>query len=309
MICLGFAACNQSNEVVDELSFSVTNLPALAPGAGHYQMWVRYILFNKASGENSPLHEGDYISIGEFNVGDDGTPRSLNGESAVFSLPAGHDPQLLSDVVIAVQGPGDLAKVAHEEPGPILIGGKFYGDASTAIADLDMKYTEALKSDFSSVTGRCTITSPTSPPDSNSGIWFVESGSAPTTGLKNLPLLPAAWKYEGWVVDQTSNTYYSTGKFSRADSADYDGAGPNSDTTGTGYNFPGQDFVRGAFRPDLTSAPYSFRVTVEPFPDNSNSPFFLHLLKTSPPSTVTRTQTLQNVASVSAPSARIVIQR
>lgn len=312
LVCLCFVACEQSNEVVDPLSFSVSNLPALPQGAGHYQLWVRYYIFNKVSGENSPLHEGDFLSVGEFNFADDGSLRSLNGGSPEFSLPPGNDPQLLSDICIAVQTPEVLAKANHEEPGSILIGGKFHGDASNAIADLDIAFASGLKTNFSSVSGKCTIVAPTSPPDSNLGVWFVELGSAPTAGLKNLPALPATWKYEGWVVEQVANAspaYYSTGKFARADSADYDGSGPNGGTTGVAYNFPGQDFVRGAFHPNLISTQYTFLVTVEPFPDNSASPFFLHLLKTSPPQSITRTQTLQNVIFTSAPTARIVIRR
>lgn len=309
VICLWVVACKQSNEVVEPVTFSVTNLPALSQGAGHYQMWVRYYIFNKASGENSPLHEGDFLSVGEFDVGDDGSVRSLSGGTPEFSLPPGNDPQLLSDICIAVQTPEALAKADHEEPGSILIGGKFHGDASNAIADLDITFASGLKSNFLSVSGKCTIVAPTSPPDSNSGVWFVESSSAATAGLKNLPALPATWKYEGWVVDQSTNTYYSTGKFARADSADDDGPGVNAGTTGAGYNFPGEDFVRGAFHPNLTSTQYIFLVTVEPYPDNSASPFFLHLMKTSPPLAVTRTQSLQNIMSTSAPTARIAIRR
>ncbi len=309
ILCIGFLSCKQTNEVVDPISFSVTNLPALPQGSGHYQMWVRYYIFNKVSGENSPQHEGDFLSVGEFNVADDGSLRSLSGGTPEFSLPAGNDPQLLSDVCVSVQTPGGLAKADHSEPGSILIGGKFYGDASNAIADMNTSFTGGLKSNFSFVSGKCTIVAPTSPPDSNSGVWFVEAGATPTVGLKNLPALPGTWRYEGWIVDQSMNTYYSTGKFARTDSADYDGPGPNAGTIGAGYNFPGEDFVRGSFHPNLTSTQYAFLVTIEPFPDNSPSPFFLHLLKTSPPLSVTRTQSLQNVMATSAATARISIRR
>lgn len=315
IVCFFLAACKQTNEVVEPVSVSITNLLALPQGAGHYQMWVRYFIFNKVSGENSPQHEGDYMSAGEFNVGEDGILRSPDGSTARFSLPPGNDPQLLADVCISVQQSEGLAKVSHSEPGSILIGGNFYGDASNAIADLNMGFEEALKANFSSASGKCTIVAPTSPTDSNSGVWFVEPGSPVTAGLKNLPALPTRWRYEGWVVQSPvvvpplpQVTYYSTGKFGRADSADYDGAGPNKGTSGPGYNFPGQDFVTGAFRLNLTSLGVTFMVTIEPFPDNSSSPFFLHLLTTSQQS-AGRTQTLQNIISASAPTARVVIRR
>ncbi len=316
IVCLSFTACKQSNEVVEPVSVSVSNLPGLPQGAGHYQVWVRYYTFSKVSGENSPQHEGDFLSAGEFNIAGDGSLRSLNGGSPEFSLPPGNDPQLLSDVSISVQTAEALAKANHSEPGSILIGGKFYGDASNAIADLTIAFAGGLKTSFSTASGKCTIVAPTSPADSNSGVWLVELGSSATAGLKNLPALTAQWRYESWVVQSPIAVppdpvvaYYSTGKFARADSADYDGAGPNGGTAGAGYNFPGQDFVRGTFHPNLTSLGYTFLVTVEPFPDNSPSPFFLHLLKTSTPQTNTRTQTFQNVMSTSAPTARIVIRR
>ncbi len=309
ILCLGVFSCKQTSEVVDPISISVQNLPALPQGAGHYQLWVRYYIFNKVAGENSPQHEGDFLSVGEFTVAGDGAVRSLSGGTPEFALPAGYDPQLLGDMCIAVQAPEGLAKTNHAEPGSILIGGKVYGDASNAIADLNLSFAGGLKSNFVSVSGKCTIVAPTSPADSNAGVWFVNAGSAPTTGLVNLPVLPTTWKYEGWVVDQSTNTYHSTGKFARPDSADYDGAGPNAGSAGAAYNFPGEDFVTGTFHPNLTQSKFTFLVTIEPFPDNSPAPFFLQVLKTTPPLSVTRTQAFQNTISTSAPSARIAIRR
>ncbi len=318
-MCLVIVSCNETNEIVDanqsRVSLAVQNLPPL--DGGHYQLWATFFRFNKPDSGDSPTHEGEFVSIGEFKVMDDGSLRSLNGSSARFSLPSGRNPQLLKDVVLAVQTDLDhgFAKTNDEEPGSILIGGAFHGDASRAIADLSISYADAFRTSFSSVSGKCTITCPTSPADSNSGVWFIEPGSPITAGLKNLPALPQEWRYEGWVmrpdIVNGGFTYWSTGKFAKADSADYDGAGPNSGT-GSAYNFPGQDFVRGStVFSNLLTGGYSFMITMEPFPDVSANPFFLKLLSTQsvavPPTG--RSLTMQNVVASSAPTAHVIIER
>ena len=110
-------------------------------------------------------------------------------------------------------------------------------------------------------------------------------------------------------------TYYSTGKFARADSADYDGPGSGSGG-GTGLNFPGQDFINGApSRPNLSTSRYVIRITIEPYPDNSPGPFFLILLSSDIPiqsrnqSAKRLTVDMQNVISSRLPTAHIEIAR
>ncbi len=312
-------SCNQTNEAVVDpmgrITLTVSNLPPLEHG--YYELWGTFFDFNKPGGGDSPLHEGEFISFGKFAVGQDGSVQGLKGGAALLRVPAGRNPQLLKDIVIAIQNEHHdvLNKTGNdEEPGSIIIGGPFRGNAGEATADLNMAYADAFRTDFSSVTGRCLIVSPTSPSDSNSGIWFVESGSTLTAGLKNLPALRSEWRYEGWVVDkdaQPSVAWYSTGKFMRADSADYDGAGPGRGT-GTGYNFPGQDFITGnPSRPDFSSGRYRFEITIEPFPDNSAAPFYLKLLSSEHLSIPVqgRVRTLTNVMRNHAPTARLSVQR
>jgi len=183
----------------------------------------------------------------------------------------------------------------------------------SATANFDIAYADAFGTTFAAAGGVCTIVAPTSPSDSNSGVWFVHLGSPPTAGLSNLPVLRRGWHYEGWVLQPTTGggyRAYSTGKFLRADSADFDGAGPFAGNVGTAYNFPGQDFVRGTVIPNLLNSGFVFRVSIEPSPDNSPEPFSLTLLQSDPVgATPTRVQTLRNVIASSAPKARLVIQR
>lgn len=318
-MCLFAIACNETNEVVapnqSRISLSVQNLPPLE--GGHYQLWATFFQFNKPNSGDSPMHEGEFISLGEFKVMQDGTLRNVNGGKARFGLPQTENPQLLKDIVIAVQTEHNdrFAKTYHDEPGSILIGGAFQGNATTGVADMNIAYADAFRTTFASVTGKCTIVAPTSPSDSNSGVWFVDrSGASPAAGLKNFPTLPPEWRYEGWIVDRSVQAgqpplSISTGKFIRADSADFDGAGPNRGA-GTPFNFPGQDFVQGTFRPNLMSGQFYFAVTIEPFPDNSPKPFSLQLLSTSSSIPAqTRVQNTVNVISQSLPTAKVVIER
>ena len=323
--------CHQTNEVVEQqqprISIEFSNLPRLAEGEGHYQLWAKFIIFNRPGQIESPLHDSTAVSLGEFNVSEDGEHIVAPDDTPMrLTIPADQNPQLIDDVIIALQQdePG-LAKTHHEEPGPTFLGGKVHGDSLIGIADLDISYSHALGSTFSNVLGKCTITAPTSPADSNSGVWFIEPGITASAGLRNLPTLPIGWRYEGWVgypviqIDPQKSLaflYYSTGKFLRADSADFDGAGPGKGS-GTGLNFPGQDFVNAypfpggpPPKPDLRF--HTFMITIEPDPDNSPGPFSLTLLSTQPgPTALPQGQpiAMNNVSAASFPRARITIVR
>lgn len=312
------AAC-ETNQIVDpnvtDISLTVRNLLPLE--GAHYQLWATFFQFNKAAPGDGPMHEGEFVSLGEFVVAQDGSLRSLSGGEARFGIPAGSNPQLLRDVVIAVQAEhaDGMSKLQDSEPGSILIGGAFTGDAVTAVADLHIGYLDAFQTDFVTASGKCMIVCPTSPADSNSGVWFIESNSPPSPGLKNFPRMPPEWRYEGWVAQPDTGgggpTFWSTGKFTRADSADLDGPGSGAGA-GTPYGFPGQDFVNGtpSFN-NLLMGGYSFWISIEPHPDNSAEPFFLTLLSSARvlPPLSGRTFILENVIGQSAPTARIVIKR
>lgn len=109
--------------------------------------------------------------------------------------------------------------------------------------------------------------------DEKSGIWFLDiSSGSPAVGL-NLPALPAGWRYEGWAV--INGQPVSTGTFMNGNMAD-DAApfsGPNP-----GPPFPGEDFIMNA--PQGLSFPTNLSggiavISVEPYPDNSPTPFLL----------------------------------
>lgn len=321
------AGCHQTNEVVEiqrpRVSVTVSNLPHLGDGEGHYQLWARFVIFDKPGHGDSPQHDSSEVGLGEFNVGPDGRSLvALDGGPIRFAVPVGQNPQLIDDIIMTIQS--DTGG-QHDDPGSAFLGGKVVGDATVGVADLSSAYPLALGSAFSNATGRFVIIAPTSPTDSVSGVWFVQKQDTTiTSGLRGLPALPNGWVYEGWagsVVVETGRAagttrfhYFSTGRFHRADSADFDGAGPGKGP-GIGFNFPGQDFINGypgspAGRPDLRF--FVFLVTIEPESDNSPGPFPLNLFSTPLPAAplpAGQTLLMNNVSSTSFPRARVTIVR
>lgn len=299
-----FVGCNETNEVIENVKLTISNLPPLKETEGHYQVWVTFTTFAKVGANASPQHDSGFVSLGEFNIDANGAAVGRDGNPARLEVPAERNVQLLSDVVITVQRSGQ-----YQDRGPAILGGRFRGDASRAFATLDMSYADALGSDFSVVSGKYAIMAPTSPADSNSGVWFVDRTPGLVPGLLSLPSI-RNWTYEGWVVDNLDPEhprYFSTGKFLKANTADFDSAGPGRGS-GAGLNFPGQDFINGVpLKPDLTSSRYSFMITLEPFPDNSPDPFFLQILTSVLPSPAP--STLYNVIQTHAPQATVTIAR
>ncbi len=149
------------------------------------------------------------------------------------------------------------------------------GDFSGTSASLSVGHGAALGNDFSSISGKYILATPTNGADTDekSGIWFLDlSSGSPAVGL-SLPTLPAGWKYEGWTVINgvpvTSGTFTSV---SVVDDAD-----PFSSTQG-GPPFPGEDYLVNApmgltFPTNLAGG--TAVISIEPFPDNSPNPFTL----------------------------------
>lgn len=148
------------------------------------------------------------------------------------------------------------------------------GDFSGTSAGLLVSHAAALGTDFISSTGGYILATPTDggmTTDENSGVWFLDP-SGPSAGL-TLPTLPAGWKYEGWAV--VNGTPVSTGTFTSATGAD--DAAPYSGAT-AGPGFPGEDLLMnapGGLNFPLDLAGETIVVSVEPFPDNSVTPFTL----------------------------------
>ena len=174
------------------------------------------------------------------------------------------------------------------------------GDFNGSSASLSVGHGAALGDDFSNISGKYILATPTdgNDQDENSGLWFLDlSSGAPAVGL-DLPTLPAGWKYEGWAV--INGMPVTTGTFTSVSAVD--DSAPYSGSAG-GPPFPGEDFLNNApmgltFPTDLAGG--TAVISIEPDPDNSPNPFTLKpLVKMIPSNAVDHvTYTLdQNLGS------------
>ncbi len=193
-----------------------------------------------------------------------------------------------SAFVLSIEPAGETGTDAETPSGTKLLEGLFSGETATLTIKsvLDSVKVDSLAG---TVSGKFFLRSPTdeaSGTENNgndeSGIWFGMPGDSLTAGLK-LPALKSGWKYEGWVVADSTNVL-STGTFTAFDVAD-DNAGSDTSFSGTenaGPPIPGEDFFNNA--PDSLEFPLDVRgktivISIEPFPDNSPAPFLLKPLK------------------------------
>lgn len=149
-----------------------------------------------------------------------------------------------------------------------IVAGEFVGGQAV----LDTTHGAALGSDFLASSGGFILETPSTADiagDFAQGVWFLDPSAGPGPGL-DLPVLPAGWAYEGWVVGQDGPV--STGRFVDVADADRDGAGPTAGPDGS-PPFPGQDFINPPM--DLTENGTMVVISVEPEPDDSALPFAL----------------------------------
>lgn len=144
------------------------------------------------------------------------------------------------------------------------------GDIVDGVAVLSVEHNAAFGTNFATASGAYILETPTTggiAEDYNQGIWFIDTENGPKAGL-NLPVLPAGWAYEGWVVGE--NGPVSTGVFTDVNTGDFDGAGIAAGVDAF-PPFPGQDFIN----PALNLVGQTVVISVEPSPDNSAAPFFM----------------------------------
>lgn len=205
--------------------------------------------------------DGAPVSTGTFTVDAEGNLSKSSFEVEKSQLDAA------TDFVLSIE------PVPDNDPSPSaikILGGAFSGDN----ASLGSDHMAALGEDFSSVSGKYILATPTTATtdDERSGVWFLDlSSGSPMTGL-NLPALPDNWKYEGWVV--VNGQPVTTGTFSAVDAMD--DSAPYSGMDADGPPFPGEDLVANA--PSGLSFPTDLRgtvtvISIEPYPDNSAAPF------------------------------------
>jgi len=215
--------------------------------------------------------DGTPVSTGLFSVDDSGVP-----SQTIFSV---NTVQLVAATKFVLS----IEPTIDADPAPSdtkILAGDFSGNNASVNSNII--------ADFSSAAGTYILATPTDGTNNNefSGVWFLDnsSGSA-VTGL-TLPTLAPGWKYEGWAV--INGTPVSTGTFTDATMADDNAAtSPFKGSMGNGPGYPGEDYIQNAptgltFPTDLKGM--TIVVSVEPFPDNSTSPFTLKPLAHMVPS-------------------------
>lgn len=248
------------------LELSVADFDPLTDGF-HYEGWA--------------IVGGAPVTTGKFNIDGSGQIVDLDGNLVPHGrFPVPTDISTASDIVITIEPDGDVDTVPAATK---FLGGSVVDNET----NLSVAHGSSLGDDFSSATGKYILATPTNGANTNenSGIWFLDNSSgSPVAGL-SLPVLPAGWNYEGWVV--FNGTPVTTGTFTSVDVAD--DAAPFSGAI-AGPPFPGEDFLMNApsgltFPDDLAGK--TAVISIEPSPDNSTAPFTLKPLVGAIPSDAT----------------------
>ncbi|HEY3250087.1 MAG TPA: hypothetical protein VGK25_03110 [Ignavibacteria bacterium] len=220
------------------ITFSHANLKQLNPAIdGLYTLWL------KLDSSGTPV----WYSLGQFNIGPFGEVLDPYGNPMIFTF--GGDTSSLDYATKST------VTVGNDPEKSVLIGASLtvYPDSITGsywIADelaLGDPFGTAV---YNGHYGKYTLQSPT---DNNAnclkGLWLCDTLG--NNVWPDVPDLPAGkgWVMEGWLNDESTNSFYSMGRFYSFNSADNDGAGPCKGPNGNGFNKPGQDWVQ----PNCTS--------------------------------------------------------
>ena len=131
--------CQEANDVIEvqqpRISLSVSRLPRLGQGEGHYQLWAKFVIFDRPTQADAPQHDSTAVSLGKFNVTADGNGIvGLDGGPARFTIPSDQDPQLMDIAFISVQQAD-----TGDDVGPVFLAGRVTGDATVGgIGRLDI---------------------------------------------------------------------------------------------------------------------------------------------------------------------------
>lgn len=245
-----FASCENNTEnlpTTGDLTVDFTGLEAL----GSEYVYEGWLIVN-----GNPVSTGTFSSVAfpqTFTVGID-------------------DLNTATKFVLSIEPAGETGTAATTPAATKVLAGDFSGNSADVTST-------GIVGDFSNSWGKYILATPTDTDDSNesSGVWFLDNSNPPAVAGLSLPTLTDGWKYEGWVV--LNGTPVSTGTFTDPASAD-DNAATSiyKGTAGNGPGFPGEDYLRGAaagvdFPTDLKGA--TIVISVEPYPDNSTTPFTL----------------------------------
>ncbi len=317
---LFFYACKDEPTGPEDFTVSLAalNLQRLPAGQGHYELWISFPEHGANRALTKPAHgDEDFVSFGKFNLSADNTQLlNLSGQPMTFAPAHEVNINLAVDALLTMELEGDN----NDDPSSRLLGGEFTGSDATANAFMTMSAEDVFNYDFRAASAAYVLTTPSTndSTDFKHGIWWITRGNVIASGFDKLPALvdTSGWRYEGWVVDRVHSVAYSTGKFSSPNLADNDRAGVTGGAEGDGHAFPGQDFIRaqGSIPAllQLDNGNFEARITLEPEPDNANSPSYLVLLNDDligPNLPSTHTPQTMNNRATGLPSATVTIKR
>lgn len=275
------------------------------PAGHHYEAWARFPPPPPPGGIRVEHGDEDPVSLGAFQVTEDGDIVSLEDGAVTFELAEPRDLQTVADVVITVRESKPDTTI-----GSVLIGGEMAGDQNEGRATLTMDYHDALFADIRTASGSCILATPSDGDNGNEnqGLWF----STPTgTPALTLPALAGGWRYDAYLLLGAKEI--ALGSFTRGDTADSDGAGAEGGLLG-GFNTPGSDFLISAL--NLSNGGVSVLVALQPGEDEHEgfrahgSVFPYHVLELDiPAGTLPRTSMALEVATEPLPSGTVTLPR
>jgi len=298
------AGCGDDDEnptPTGEFSITVTGLEPL-PAGHHYEAWARFPLPSPGGLEHG---DEDPVSLGAFQVTEEGNIESLTGGPVTFELAEPRDLGTVADVVISVRESKPDTTI-----GSVLIGGEVVGDDHEGRATLTTDYHDALAGDIRTASGSCILATPSDGENANEnqGLWFSTPTGAPALSL---PVLGEGWRYDAYLFLGAKEI--ELGSFTRGDTADSDGAGAEGGVLG-GFNTPGSDFPISAL--DLSDGSASVLIALQPGEDAHEgfrahgSVFPYHVLELDiPAGTLPRTPMTLEVATEPLPAGTVTFAR
>jgi hypothetical protein len=259
-----------------QVSFTHINLKPLDPNIdGLYNLWLGI----DSSGNTS------WFNLGQFNINSYGQVVDAQGNNMVFTFNGDTtklDNAKYSTVTIGNDPVGTVLLADHLIVNSDSVSGSLWMGDDLALGNIAL---HLYGQGYPQASAYYNVSSPTSNNTlCKQGIWFCDSNGN-NTFSDGLRLTQGnGWIYEGWLNDESSNSYYSTGRFYDPYNADLDGAGPCAGSSGPPYNKPGQDWTTsGAGCPNITNiftGNFGVFITIEPENESGNSllsPFFLKL--------------------------------
>lgn len=318
------AGCTTDPEFPEKsVQVTVSDLPALDDQA-NYHLWFSYPE-DRANNGSTPLDKvqhGDkeYINVGAFRVGADGSLVSPTGGAVTFAIPSGYNPNLVEDAILTIES----SATTPSTPGARIAGGVFTGTATVGRCTLTVKSSDAFGVAIqldSSLLRTYFLDAPTSLPvdDFMQGIWFgAVNGTAVRPGLSLSPQPLSTgnkrWTYEAWLVQRQGasvDAYISLGRFDSIDAPDNNGPGAGAGANPSeAYRIPGEDFVASGAERSLNDGSYRVVVSLQPTDIPLRRPL-LPLLQTREPipAAATRQQSLPLSVNTTFPVMQVTLNR